>query len=411
MTRLSKLAALAVLALPVMAAAQVPSRVSAVVLGIAQDGGVPHLGCRQRLCVEARRDPSKRRRVAALGLVDTIAGKRFVIDATPDFAEQVARLGGLPDGILLTHAHIGHYLGLAQLGREVVNVREMPVYCTPSMARFLRENGPWKRLVTLGNIAIHEIEPDREFALTDSLRITALRVPHRDEDSDTVAYLVAGPSRKLLWLPDIDKWETWDRRIEDVIRDADIAFLDGTFSSAEEIPGRSLSEIPHPLVPETVARLSKASALPHKVFFCSPEHQPPPLGRGGGAAASEEGIRSRFGGPARSPLTGNPQYTPPVRWTIAVQRPLLKRNVARGTRTAAEHHTIRLVFSDQSGPKPAPIMRTNAVTSVLMSSEPTHCPCSRKKDTPQHPHCMFMTKKFLNSPLPQTWHRASSPGR
>jgi pyrroloquinoline quinone biosynthesis protein B len=210
--------------------------------------------------------------VASLGLVDTIAGKRFVIDATPDFEAQVARLGGLPDGILLTHAHIGHYLGLAQLGREVVNAREMPVYCTPSMARFLRENGPWKRLVTLGNIAIHEIEPDREFALTDSLHVTALRVPHRDEDSDTVAYLVAGPSRKLLWLPDIDKWEKWDRRVEDLVRETDIAFLDGTFSSAEEIPGRSLAEIPHPLVPETVARLLKASVSPHEVFFIHLNH-------------------------------------------------------------------------------------------------------------------------------------------
>ena len=254
-----------------------PPAVEAVVLGIAQDGGVPHLGCRQKLCAEARRDPSKRRRVASLGLVDRIAGKRFVIDATPDFAEQVARLGGLPDGILLTHAHIGHYLGLAQLGREVLNAREMPVYCTPSMARFLRENGPWKRLVSLGNIAIHEIEPDREFALTDSLRVTALKVPHRDEDSDTVAYLVAGPSRGLLWLPDIDKWETWDRRVEDVVRDADVAFLDGTFSSADEIPGRSLAEIPHPLVPETVARLSTGSGSSRRVFFVHLNHTNPLL--------------------------------------------------------------------------------------------------------------------------------------
>jgi pyrroloquinoline quinone biosynthesis protein B len=237
--------------------------------------------------------------VASLGLVDTIAGKRFVIDATPDFAEQVARLGGLPDGILLTHAHIGHYLGLAQLGREVVNAREMPVYCTPSMARFLRENGPWKRLVTLGNIAIHEIEPDREFSLTDSLRVTALRVPHRDEDSDTVAYLVAGPSRRILWLPDIDKWEKWDRRVEDVVRDADVAFLDGTFSSADEIPGRSLAEIPHPLVPETVARLAKASAPPHRVFFVHLNHTNPLLWdgaavrqlRGKGFGVASEGQR------------------------------------------------------------------------------------------------------------------------
>lgn len=130
----------------------------AIVLGIAQDGGVPHAGCRQKICVEARRDPGKRRLVASLGLLDPAADRRFLIDATPDFASQMERLGGLPDGILLTHAHIGHYLGLAQLGREVLGARQVPVYATPSMAKFLRENGPWKRLIALENIAVREIE-------------------------------------------------------------------------------------------------------------------------------------------------------------------------------------------------------------------------------------------------------------
>src|SRR6185295_3402411 len=66
----------------------------AIVLGIAQDGGVPHAGCRQRLCVEARRDPAKRRLVASLGLFDRTAGKRFIVDATPDFGLQMDALGG-----------------------------------------------------------------------------------------------------------------------------------------------------------------------------------------------------------------------------------------------------------------------------------------------------------------------------
>ena len=246
------------------------TRVEAVVLGIAQDGGVPHLACRQKLCVEARRDPAKRRRVASLGLVDTASGKRFLIDATPDFESQVRDLGGMPDGILLTHAHIGHYLGLAQLGREVASTRSLAVFCTASMARFLRENRPWSRLVERENIAIREIEPGVEFALTDSLRVTAVKVPHRDEDSDTVAFLVAGPAKKILWLPDIDKWDRWDRKVEDVVAAVDAAFLDGTFFSAEEIPGRSIADIPHPLVAETVARLSKTS---HRgIFFVHLNH-------------------------------------------------------------------------------------------------------------------------------------------
>jgi pyrroloquinoline quinone biosynthesis protein B len=271
MNRLLKLAVAALAAVALIAAKASPPRIEAVVLGIAQDGGVPHLGCRQKLCIEARSDPSKRRHVASLGLIDGVSGKRFLIDATPDFESQVSRLGGLPDGILLTHAHVGHYLGLALLGREVANTREMPVYCTASMAGFLRENRPWSRLVQSKNISIHEIEPDREFALTENLRVTALRVPHRDEDSDTVAYVVAGPARKLLWLPDIDKWEKWDRRIEDVLETVDVAFVDGTFFSADEIPGRSIAEIPHPLVPETVSLLSNETRRA-KIFFVHLNH-------------------------------------------------------------------------------------------------------------------------------------------
>ncbi len=247
--------------------------VQAVILGIAQDGGVPHLGCRQPLCVRARRDPAAARRVASLGLVDRAAGRRFVVDATPDFAAQVEALGGIPDAILLTHAHIGHYLGLAQLGREVLGAKQMPVYCTPSMARFLRENAPWKRLVTLGNIAVREVAVGQKFELTPSLSATPIRVPHRDEDSDTVAYLVSGPRRELLWLPDIDKWEKWDHSIERLVAERSLlAFVDGTFFSADEIPGRAIRDIPHPLVAETVSRFGKAPAGPARVFFVHLNH-------------------------------------------------------------------------------------------------------------------------------------------
>ena len=249
-----------------------PADQEAIVLGMAQDGGVPHLGCEQKLCREARRDPAKRRRVASLGLVDHEAGKRFVIDATPDFPAQVDALGGLPDAILLTHAHIGHYLGLAQLGREVLNTRRLPVYCTAAMARFLRSNAPWSRLVERENIEIREIAADGEQTLTERLRVTPVRVPHRDEDSDTVAYIVRGPDRSLLWLPDIDKWEKWNRDVAQVVSGVDRAYLDGTFFSPDEIPGRSLADIPHPLVPETVDRLRGAATPAGRVFFVHLNH-------------------------------------------------------------------------------------------------------------------------------------------
>lgn len=246
---------------------EVPVR--AVVLGIAQDGGVPHIGCQQEPCELARRDPSRRQRVASLGLVDDRAGRRFLIDATPDVASQLESLNegraaperGRPvDGILLTHAHIGHYAGLMYLGREALGARGVPVLATPRMARFLRENGPWSQLVSLGNVELREIEPGVEVVLTPALRVTAVRVPHRDEFSDTVGYVVRGPTSSLLYVPDIDQWERWDRRVEDEVERVDHALLDATFRSSDELPGRAASEVPHPLVMDSMRRLSARAA-------------------------------------------------------------------------------------------------------------------------------------------------------
>ena len=234
-----------------------------MVLGIAQDGGVPHVGCRQDLCVEARRHPERRHRVASLGLVDEGTGRRYLIDATPDLPSQLESLhGGRPwpdrqrplDGILLTHAHVGHYAGLLYLGREALGARGVPVYATARMGRFLRENGPWAQLVSLGQIELRELTPGQELALGPDLKVTPLAVPHRDEYSDTVGFRVRGPSRALLFIPDIDKWERWDRRLEDELAAVDTALLDGTFFEAGEVPGRSLADIPHPLAEETAAR-------------------------------------------------------------------------------------------------------------------------------------------------------------
>jgi len=263
-------------------AATVPP-VRAVVLGIAQDGGVPHIGCTQALCVRARRNPSRRERVACLGLIDDRAGARFLIDATPDLPSQLDSLNQgrtladprrPVDGILLTHAHIGHYTGLMYLGREALGARAVPVYATARMAAFLKASGPWSQLVALGQIELREVEPGREVVLTPSLAVTPVRVPHRDELSDTVGYVVRGPGQSLLYVPDIDKWEKWDRRVEDEVARVGVALLDGTFFSADELPGRSITEVPHPTVGETTARLA---ALSSRVTFIHLNHTNPLL--------------------------------------------------------------------------------------------------------------------------------------
>lgn len=268
---------LALLLLSACASAPPPAATGpyTVVLGIAQDGGYPQAGCNRADCVAAWRDPSKRRRVASLGIIDPRSGERWIIDATPDFPSQLRTLDELqpptghrqpPTGILLTHAHIGHYLGLAHLGREVLGAKGVRVYAMPRMRELLERNAPWSQLVTLQNITLVPLAENEEIALNDRIRVTPLRVPHRDELSETVAFIVRGPSRAILWLPDIDKWEKWETPLEDVLARVDVAYLDGTFYTADELPGRDLREIPHPLITETLERL-QGSPLLGKVRF------------------------------------------------------------------------------------------------------------------------------------------------
>jgi pyrroloquinoline quinone biosynthesis protein B len=224
-----------------------------VVLGIAQDAGIPHLGCQQPLCQSIRAGKRRPERVASLGLVNAALNRAYLFDATPDLPSQVHSLTGgrAPDGVFLTHGHIGHYTGLMYFGRESTDARRVPVYGTERMHAFLRESGPWSLLVSRNNIDPHVVRPDEVTALDGGIRVTAFAVPHRDEFTDTVGYLIEGPRRKALFIPDIDQWQRWDRAIRDVVSGVDLAFLDGTFASAGEIPGRSVADIPHPLMPAT----------------------------------------------------------------------------------------------------------------------------------------------------------------
>ena len=224
-----------------------------VVLGVAQDAGIPQLGCEQPLCRSIRAGKRRAERVASLGVVNAALKRAYLFDATPDLPSQVHSLTGgrAPDGVFLTHGHVGHYTGLMYFGREATDAKRVPVHGTERMLGFLRDNGPWSLLVSRNNIAPTVLRPDEAVALDGGLRVTAFTVPHRDEFTDTVGYLIEGSRRKVLFIPDIDQWQRWGRHIRDVVSGVDLAFLDGTFASADEIPGRSVADIPHPLIPAT----------------------------------------------------------------------------------------------------------------------------------------------------------------
>ena len=270
---LAALATLLALALSALADAAPSPRPHTFVLGIAQDGGIPQAGCRRSCCTSGRHE-----RVASLAIVDPASHRWWLVDATPDLPSQLAAMTREAPacslaGIFLTHAHIGHYAGLMHLGREVMGAHGVPVWAMPRMRDFLATNGPWSQLVKLQNIELRPLAADSTIALDDSLRLTSFRVPHRDEYSETVGFRIDGPRGSVVYLPDIDKWERWDRRIEDVLQDASVAYLDGTFFDAAELPGRDMKEIPHPFIVESLSRFaSLADARRRRIRFIHLNH-------------------------------------------------------------------------------------------------------------------------------------------
>jgi pyrroloquinoline quinone biosynthesis protein B len=259
-----------------------PNQPFMIILGTLQDGGSPHLGCEKDCCKTINPD----KKVISLGLIDPGNGKRFLFEASPDITSQLKSLNRAhpdknniaPDGIFLTHAHIGHYAGLMLLGREAMNSKEVPVYAMPKMKMFLENNGPWSQLVSLNNIRINPLSEDKWENISPTLKVKPLLVPHRDEFSETVGFIIAGPNKKVLFIPDIDKWEKWRTNIVSLIKEVDYALIDGTFFSAAEVNNRNIAEIPHPLVQESMQLFdSLSSKEKEKIIFIHFNHTNPLL--------------------------------------------------------------------------------------------------------------------------------------
>ncbi|MHC4663361.1 MAG: MBL fold metallo-hydrolase [Planctomycetota bacterium] len=235
-----------------------------ILLGTAQDGGIPQVGCDCEQCTAARKNSELRRKVASLGIILEDENKIFVIDATPDFPSQAdylrLRLPGREsanpvDGIFITHLHLGHYTGLLHLGRESCSSKMLPVYATFANGRFLESQKPFSHLVERGEIEIRELAGE-SVSIGRNVSVTPFHVRHRNEDGDTVGFAIRGGNFSIVYLPDLDEW---DEAAEQAVRRADVAIVDGTFSSADEVPSRDGADVSHPPIPETRKRFEDAS--------------------------------------------------------------------------------------------------------------------------------------------------------
>ena len=264
--------------IPLIAFNQVNPTYSLKILGVVQDGGLPHLGSNKLCC----KNIEQQRFVTSLMLINNENNESYLFDASPDINRQLNFMGDRIKkdlkGVFLTHAHIGHYTGLMYFGREALNSKSINVYAMPRMKKFLEQNGPWNQLVSLQNISITEINNNSKLLMDSNIIIQPIEVPHRAEFSETVGYKIYGPNKTVLFIPDIDKWYLWEKSIIEEIEKVDYALIDATFYDSKEVNYRDLSEIPHPFVVESMELFdSMEDKEKNKIYFIHLNHTNPLL--------------------------------------------------------------------------------------------------------------------------------------
>ena len=228
-----------------------------IVLGTCQDGGYPQSGCISSCCAKVQ---NSNRLVSSIAVTNDSKDKCWIFDASPDIKFQLNMLKGYMgeskfphiSGIFLTHAHIGHYLGLLSLGLEVMNLNEVPVYAMPKMAHFIENNAPFNQLIEKGNIVLKVLGEDSQIHLDSQCTVFPFSVPHRNELSETVGYNIKTNISSTIFIPDIDSWDQWDMNMLGFIEKHDLLFLDGTFYDKNELKLRDINKVPHPSITESM---------------------------------------------------------------------------------------------------------------------------------------------------------------
>lgn len=248
------------------------------ILGNVQDAGLPHIGCQHKFCKE-KFSEFEEYFTTSIAVVDPAEKKYILFEASPDIPYQLNYLEKeifneflLPESIFITHAHIGHYTGLMYFGREALGAKNLIIKVLPKMSNFLKTNGPWSQLVDINNIKIQNLSFGSKTNELRNITVTPIQVPHRDEYSETAGFIIEGRNKKALFIPDIDKWEKWDKNLKQLVYEFDYLLLDATFYDSKEI-NRDISEIPHPLVTETINLLDDLSPEhKNKVYFIHMNH-------------------------------------------------------------------------------------------------------------------------------------------
>ncbi len=249
-------------------------------LGSAQDAGVPQMQCGCGNCAAARASPQRRRTASSIAIRQ--GDDIVLLDASPDLHAQWATLPGAARlrGVALTHAHAGHIAGLAMLGKEGPQA-DCPLIATQRMHGHIAATS----LLADGTAGMPraQVAPGEVVEAPVTMRIH--HIAHRAERSDTIAIEVVGPARRLLYLPDTDRY---DEHVESAVwglDEGDIFLFDATFWSPDEVQHRDVSAIPHPFVIDALPQLTALAERGVRVVLTHLNHTNPLCDPDSGATA------------------------------------------------------------------------------------------------------------------------------
>ena len=153
-------------------------------LGTGTSQGVPVIGCRCEVCCSA---DSRDKRLRTSAMIE-VGDCRIVIDAGPDFRQQMLRTGVRTiDAILLTHEHKDHTGGLDDVRAfnfvDYPTIRPVDIYATKRTADTIRKDYDYAFVTNkyrgVPEMHLHEIDGHEPFTV-NGVEITPIAGKHSE---------------------------------------------------------------------------------------------------------------------------------------------------------------------------------------------------------------------------------------
>lgn len=206
-------------------------------LGTAAGGGAPQWNCACVHCGQMRR--SGRERLQECAAVSGNGRDWYLLNASPDIGAQLLAASELAPGpgprqtpvrgVILTDAEFDHTLGLFSLRQA----ESLDIYATAVVIESLR------RVATFPGWRWHTIKTGEPLDLP-GLTVATFALPDKrpghlsDVDGEGwVVGLSLSEPRRIVYAP---CFSAWTAELDAAVHDAELAVLDGTFCTADEMP-------------------------------------------------------------------------------------------------------------------------------------------------------------------------------